>query len=76
LAVSKGLLLPGEGDAIRAGMAALTSAKAGTSHLAIRAAIAALDDVSKEFARRRMNAALDANVRGQALDTVEKKVNK
>jgi hypothetical protein len=34
----------------------------------------ALDEASKEFARRRMNAALDANVRGQALDSVEKKV--
>jgi hypothetical protein len=42
--------------------------------LAIRGAAQALDEVSKDFARRRMNAALDQNVRGQALDAVEKKV--
>jgi molecular chaperone HscA len=61
-------------EAIAAGMASLESAKAGTNHLAIRGAIQSLDEVSKEFARRRMNAALEQNVRGQALDTVEKKV--
>jgi hypothetical protein len=55
-------------------MAALESAKAGANHWAIRGAAQALDEVSKDFARRRMNAALDQNVRGQALDVVEKKV--
>ena len=71
---SAALLIPGEREAIERAMAALEAAKAGTDHLAMRAASAALDEVSKEFARRRMNAALDENVRGQALDAVEKKV--
>ena len=74
LVASADLLIAGEREAIEAGIASLESAKAGTNHLAVRGAIQALDEVSKEFARRRMNAALDQNVRGQALDTVEKKV--
>jgi molecular chaperone HscA len=68
------LLLPGEVEAISAAMVALESAKSGTDHLAIRSAVQSLDEASKEFARRRMNAALDQNVRGQALAEVEKKV--
>ena len=71
---SADLLLPGERQAIETAMAALESAKSGANHLAIRGAAQALDEVSKDFARRRMNAALDQNVRGQALDVVEKKV--
>jgi len=55
-------------------MAGLESAKTGTNHLAIRGAIQSLDEASKEFARRRMNAALEQNVRGKSLDSVEKKV--
>jgi molecular chaperone HscA len=74
LTASADLLVEGEREAIEAGMASLESAKAGTNHLAIRGTIQSLDEVSKEFARRRMNAALEQNVRGQALDTVEKKV--
>jgi len=74
LVASADLLIAGEREAIEASIASLESAKAGTNHLAVRGAIQALDEVSKEFARRRMNAALDQNVRGQALDTVEKKV--
>ena len=74
LATSADLLAPGEREAIEAGMAGVEVAKAGTNHLAIRGAIQSLDEVSKEFARRRMNAALAENVRGQALDAVEKKV--
>jgi molecular chaperone HscA len=74
LVASADLLIAGEREAIEAGIAGLESAKSGANHLAIRGAIQALDEVSKEFARRRMNAALDQNVRGQALDTVEKKV--
>jgi molecular chaperone HscA len=75
LATSAQLLVGGEREAIAAGMTALESAKTGTDHLAIRASIQALDEVSKEFARRRMNAALDENVRGQALAAVEQKVS-
>ena len=74
LLASADLLVEGEREAIEAGIAGLESAKVGTNHLAIRGAIQSLDEVSKEFARRRMNAALEQNVRGQALDSVEKKV--
>jgi molecular chaperone HscA len=74
LVASSGLLVEGELPAITSALEELETVKAATSHLAIRAAVVALDEASKEFARRRMNAALDANVRGQALDSVEKKV--
>jgi molecular chaperone HscA len=76
LAVSAALLAAGEREAIEAGMVALQTAKSGENHLAIRAAITSLDEVSKEFARRRMNAALEENVRGQSVDRVEGKVTK
>jgi molecular chaperone HscA len=68
------LLLPGERHSIEMAMSDLETAKAGTDHLAIRAAAQALDEVSKEFARRRMNDALDHSLRGQAVGEVEKKV--
>jgi hypothetical protein len=58
----------------RAAMADVERAKNGAEHLAIRAAVRALDEVSKEFARRRMNDALEHNVRGQTVGDVEKKV--
>jgi molecular chaperone HscA len=74
LSDSAALLVAGEREAIEAAMASLESVKFATNHLAIRAAIQSLDEVSKEFARRRMNQALDENVRGQALDAVERKV--
>jgi len=74
LSSSADLLVDGERVAIEQGLAGLEAAKSGTNHLAIRGAIQSLDEASKEFARRRMNAALDQNVRGQSLDTVEKKV--
>jgi len=76
LVASAGLLEPGEREAIETSMTDVEIAKAGTDHLAVRAAIVALDEVSKDFARRRMNAALDENVRGQSLDVVEQKVGK
>ncbi len=74
LASSADLLVTGEREAIERGIAGLESAKAGPNHLTIRGAIQTLDEASREFARRRMNAALEKSVRGQALDTVEKKV--
>jgi molecular chaperone HscA len=76
LAVSADLLVAGEREAIEAAMTALDSAKTATNHLAIRAAIQALDETCKEFARRRMNVALDQNVRGLAVDSVERKISK
>lgn len=76
LTASADLLVAGEREAIEAAMTALTAAKAATDHLAVRAAIQALDETCKEFARRRMNAALEQNVRGLAVDSVERKIGK
>jgi molecular chaperone HscA len=76
LSSAANLLLPGERDAITRAMTVLEEAKTGTDHLAVRAAEVALDEASKEFARRRMNAALDAGVRGQSVDVVEQKVER
>jgi len=42
----------------------------------VRAAIAALDAVSKDFATRRMNQALQQGLRGQDIGAVESKVGK
>jgi molecular chaperone HscA len=71
---SAALLVAGEREAIEMAMADVERAKNVADHLAIRAAVQALDEVSKEFARRRMNAALEHNVRGQMVEDVEKKV--
>ena len=73
---SANLLVAGEREEIEFSMADVERAKAGTDHLAIRAAVKALDEVSKEFARRRMNAALEQNVRGQAVAEVERKMTR
>jgi molecular chaperone HscA len=74
LVTSADLLEAGENEAIEAAMAKLEEAKAGKDHLAIRAAIGALDAASKGFATRRMNQALDKGLRGKGIDAVEKKV--
>ena len=60
LAASADLLVEGERAAIEAAMGALETSKAGRDHLAIRAAMQALDAASKDFATRRMNQALAA----------------
>ena len=73
---SAALLVEGERESIELSMSDVETAKSGTDHLDIRAAVKALDEVSKEFARRRMNAALEQNVRGQAVADVEKKVTR
>ncbi|HSK03591.1 MAG TPA: Fe-S protein assembly chaperone HscA [Kofleriaceae bacterium] len=60
-----------EDDVRAAGLAAmgrLEAAMAGTDHLAIRAAIEALDIATKPFAQRRMNRAVAAQLQGVALD--------
>jgi molecular chaperone HscA len=49
-------------------MARLEGAMAGADHLAIRAAIEALDMATKPFAQRRMNRAVAAQLQGVALD--------
>jgi molecular chaperone HscA len=74
LGISADLLEAGEGEAIEAAMAKLEEAKAGKDHLAIRAAIGALDAASKGFATRRMNQALEKGLRGKGIDAIEKKV--
>ncbi len=76
LVASADLLIPGEREAIELSMTDLDRAKSGDDHLAIRAAVQALDEVSKEFARRRMNVALAENVRGQSVAAVERKVTR
>jgi molecular chaperone HscA len=76
LATSADLLVEGERAAIEAAMAALEKSKAGRDHMAVRAAIAALDAVSKDFATRRMNQALQQGLRGQDIGAVESKVGK
>jgi len=51
-----------------AAMAHLEKVAAGSDHLAIRAAIEALDHATKPFAQVRMNRAVDAQLRGKTLD--------
>jgi molecular chaperone HscA len=76
LTASADLLMPGERAAIEAAMTALGKSKSGRDHLAIRGAIAELDAVSKDFATRRMNRALEQGLRGQAIGAVEGKVRR
>jgi molecular chaperone HscA len=76
LAASADLLGEGERAAIEAAMDTLEKGKAGRDHLAIRAAIQALDAASKDFATRRMNRALAQGLRGQDIGAVESKVGK
>jgi molecular chaperone HscA len=76
LAATAGLLVEGERAAIEAAMDTLEKGKAGRDHLAIRAAIQALDAASKDFATRRMNQALEQGLRGQDIGAVESKVGK
>ena len=76
LAASADLLIEGEQAAIKAAMDALEESKAGRDHLAVRAAIQALDAASKDFATRRMNQALAQGLRGQDIGAVESKVGK
>ena len=76
LSASADLLVEGERPTIEAAMGALETSKAGSDHLAIRAAIRALDAVSKDFATRRMNQALEQGLRGQDIGAVESKVGK
>jgi molecular chaperone HscA len=73
---SAGLLVEGERAVIETAMAELERHKAAPDHLAIRAAIQALDAVSKDFATRRMNQALESGLRGQDIGAVESKVGK
>jgi molecular chaperone HscA len=59
-----------------AAMTALASAMTGGDHLAIRAAIEALDLATKPFAQRRMNRAVTAQFQGVALDEAERRFHR
>jgi molecular chaperone HscA len=69
------LLTAEDKTAIDAALVALATAREGTDHLAIRAAVEALDGASKEFAGRRMNVAFERGLRGKDVATVEKKAD-
>jgi molecular chaperone HscA len=56
-------------------MTALEARKAGTDHLAIRAAVEALDAASKAFAQRRMDLALERGLAGKSIADVEAQVD-
>jgi len=75
MADSPDLLTSEDGTAIDAALAALTTARAGKDHHAIRAAVEALDQASKEFAARRMNVAFDRGLRGKDVASVEAKAD-
>ena len=57
-----------------AAMAHLETVAAGEDHLAIRAAVEALDHASKPFAQARMNRAVNAAMSGRRLDDVEEEL--
>ena len=61
-------------DAGERAMQALEAAMAGEDHLAIRAAIEALDVATKPFAQRRMNRAIAAQLHGVTLEDAARKV--
>jgi molecular chaperone HscA len=69
------LLTDEDKKAIDGTLTALATARAGTDHLAIRAAVEALDAASKEFAARRMNVAFERGLRGKDVATVEQKAD-
>jgi molecular chaperone HscA len=60
---------------IEAARDALSAAKLGTDHRRIAECIAALDQVSKDFAELRMNQSLSRAVTGRSLSSVEKAVH-
>ena len=62
------LLEPGERERLEAGIAALEAAKAGPSHTRINDAIQGLDELSVEFAGRRMNRSIAAALEGRRVD--------
>ncbi|MCB9647882.1 MAG: Fe-S protein assembly chaperone HscA [Deltaproteobacteria bacterium] len=65
------LLEPGEQERLEAGIAALEAAKSGTNHTRINDAIQKLDELSLEFAGRRMNRSIAAALGGKSVDFVD-----
>jgi molecular chaperone HscA len=60
--------------ATEAAIAELARVVGGDDHLAIRAAIEALDRASKPFAQRRMDRVVAATMQGRSIDDVEKEL--
>jgi molecular chaperone HscA len=75
LAASPALATAEDRAAIDAAMRALALVQGGSDHLAIRAAVEALDAASKPFAQRRMDLALSQGLRGRGLGEVESKID-
>ncbi len=69
------LLADADRQAVAAAVRVLETARAGTDHLAIRAAIEGLDAASKDFATKRLDRALDVGLRGQGVRAVEARVD-
>lgn len=76
MADSPELLTDDDRERIDAATRRLRDAKAGTDHIAIRAAVEGLDAASKDFAARRMNRALGEGLRGRTVGDVEAEVQK
>ncbi|HRG95907.1 MAG TPA: Fe-S protein assembly chaperone HscA [Polyangiaceae bacterium] len=74
LAADAALLLPGEAEAIRRAMVALTEAAAGDDPARTRSRLDDLDHATREFAGRRMDQAVARALAGQRLDAVEEGV--
>jgi molecular chaperone HscA len=68
------LLRRGERELIEKACAALEEATRGDEPSRVQAGIAALDDVTKDFAERRMNRAIARAIEGRRVDLVEDKV--
>jgi molecular chaperone HscA len=69
------LLTEADRVAIEAALTALSVARAGSDHHAIRAAVEEVDHASKEFAGRRMNRAIETGLRGKDVSEVEAKAD-
>ena len=76
LAADRAMLAPGEEATITTAMSALRSAIGGTDPAKITAAIDALDRATKDFAGRRMDAAIARAIAGKSVDLVSKGVEK
>ncbi|MCS6797882.1 MAG: Fe-S protein assembly chaperone HscA [Myxococcota bacterium] len=72
LADDPGLLEPGEAELIEAAMTQLRQASEGNDPEAIARAMARLDEVSRPFATRRMDARIAAALRGRDVAAVER----
>jgi molecular chaperone HscA len=68
------LLRRGERELIEKACAVLEEATRGDDPSRVQASIAALDDVTKDFAERRMNRAIARAIEGRRVDLVEDKV--